>query len=307
MSWARLCGSFCFHRKVLEADSRTRDRASGAFARLLAWSAENLTGGQISAPIALTITKDRKVLDALVAVGLLDRDEEDYVLHDFCDYNPTGEELAARREELRTKRSEAGRRGAAARWGDGKPKEGWPFGSMANDGKGDGNLPCDFMANRGKGHGKKMPTSPSPSPSPPPSVVDFALTRVEVPPEPVERKRTRKPRTAQHSPEVIAAKNRVVQTFVECFKAKKQVEPKSILDVDHAKAFELAQRFGADESCSIVRRAFEHDFVVRENATLRYIVSRADTYRGTTPRKTSGRREQQQAVGDEPWLREHLS
>ncbi len=122
MSWARLCGSFCFHRKVLETDSRTRDRASGAFARTLSWSAENMTGGKISAAIGLTLAKDRKVLDALVDVGLLDRDGEDYVLHDFGDYNPTGQELSARR----VKRSEAGRRGAAARWGDGKPKGALP-------------------------------------------------------------------------------------------------------------------------------------------------------------------------------------
>jgi hypothetical protein len=88
--------------------------------------------------------------------------------------------------------------------------------------------------------------------------------------------------------------------------SEKQVEPKAILDVDHAKAFELATRFGADESCSIVRRAFEHDFVVRENATIRYIASRADTFRGATPKKVHARQEQQQAVGDEPWLREHL-
>ncbi len=33
MTWAKLCGSFCFHRKVLEADLLTKQRASGAFAR----------------------------------------------------------------------------------------------------------------------------------------------------------------------------------------------------------------------------------------------------------------------------------
>jgi hypothetical protein len=55
--------------------------------------------------------------------------------------------------------------------------------------------------------------------------------------------------------------------------------------------FELAKRFGADEACGIVRRAFEHDFVVRENATIRYIASRADTFRGASPRKAHGRPE----------------
>jgi hypothetical protein len=155
-----------------------------------------------------------------------------------------------------------------------------------------------------------MPPSPSPSPSPPPTVVDFALTRVPIAGEATGEttgRRKSNARMPKHSPEVIAAKNRIVQTFIECFQAKKQVEPKSILDVDHAKAFELAERYGVDESCSIVRRAFEHDFVVRENATLRYIASRADTFRGTLPKKAHGPPEQQQVVGDEPWLREHLS
>jgi hypothetical protein len=293
MSWAKLCGSFCFHRKVLEADLMTKHRASGAFARMISWSAENMTGGKLSAAIALTIAKDQKIIDALVAVVMLEREGNDYTIHDFGDYNPTGEELAVRRDQLRLKRSEAGRRGAAARWGHGKP---------------DGNLPSTQMANGGNGCGKKMPPSPSPSPSlsPPPTVVDFALTRVDATAKTAPAKNPNA-RTAKHTPEEVAAKNRVVQTFIDCFKAKKQVEPKAILDVDHAKAFELAKWFGVEEACGIVRRAFENDFVVHENATLRYIASKADTFRGAAPKKAHGRHEPQRAVGDEPWLREHLT
>jgi hypothetical protein len=187
-----------------------------------------------------------------------------------------------------------------------------PSAEIANDGKPNGNLPAARAATDGSGHGKAMPTSPSPSPSPspsscpPPAVVDFALTRVDGDAA-TRDKRKSNARAAKHTPEEIAAKNRIIQTFIECFTAKKQVEPKAILAVDQAKAFELAKRFGADESCNIVRRAFESDFVVRENATLRYIASKADTFRGTAPKRTHGRHEVQQIVGDEPWLREHLS
>jgi hypothetical protein len=137
-------------------------------------------------------------------------------------------------------------------------------------------------------------------------VVDFALTRVDMTAE-TEVRRKSNVRKAKHTPEDIEGKNRVVRTFIECFKTKKGVEPKSILEVDHAKAFELAKQYGAEEACSIVRRAFEHDFVVRENATLRYIAGRADTFRGVAPNRDHGRHERQQVVGDEPWLREHLS
>ena len=332
MSWAKLCGSFCFHRKVLEADALTQQRASGAFARMISWSAENLTGGKLSPAVALTIAIDRQVLEALVTVGMLERDGDDYVLHDFGEYNPTGEDLAARRAALRAKRAEAGRRGAAARWGHrlpaadvagnppeaierpesvgdlGQPHGPLPAAPMASGGgpRGPqhGLLPSVPLAVDGNGRGKNMPTSPSPSPDPPPSVVVFAPRPAERASEAEDGRRSKA--TAKHTRGEIAAKDRLVQTFAQCFKAKKQVEPLAILEADHAKAFELVKRFGVDEACAVVRRAFEHDFVVRENATLRYIASKADTFRGTAPKKARDRREQQQAVGDEPWLKEHL-
>ncbi len=354
MSWARLSGSFCFHRKVLEADSRTKHRASGAFARMLSWSVENMTTGKLSAGVALTIAQDQRVLDVLLNVRLLERHEGDYVIHDYCEYNPTGEELAARRAELRAKRSDAGRRGAVARWGRGKmddgvsspgmaheaqdpgkpeghlpspgmaheaqdpdkPKGHLPSPGMAHEaqdpGNPEGHLPSPGMANEctrdGKGHGKPMPTLTLTSTSqiPPPTVVDLALTRTE-PTAETRGRRKSNARAAKHTAEQIAAKDWVIQTFIECFEAKKHVEPKAILAADHAMAFTLVQRLGADEACSVVRRAFEHDFVVRENATLRYIASRADTFRGTAPQKARDRHAQQRVVGDEPWLREHLS
>jgi hypothetical protein len=295
---------------------------------MISWSAENMTGGKLSAAVALTIAIDPKVIDALVAVAMLERDGRHYVIHDFGDYNPTGEQLTARREELRAKRSQAGRRGAAARWGsdrpDGKlrsakaPLDGQSDGNLpsakaANDakphGKPNGNLPSLQAPSDGKLHGKSMLTSPSPSPSPdpPPTVVTFALTRVDPTVESGDRRKSKASPTTKHTADEVASKDRIVQTFVECFTAKKHVEPKAILSVDHAKAFDLAKRFGVEESCSIVRRAFENDFVVRENATIRYIASKADTFRGVAPKKAQERREQQQVVGDEPWLREHLS
>jgi hypothetical protein len=292
---------------------------------MISWSAENMTTGHLSAGVALTIANKPKVLDVLVAVGMLERKGGDYVIHDYCDYNPSGEQLAARRDELRTRRSDAGRQGALVRWGRGPSEGDSPSRRMANEaenhGKPDGNLPCTNMANDAPPDGrllsasmandrpqdgKTMPTLTSTSQIPPPTVVDYALAPVE-PKAETRGGRKANARVTKHTPEQIAAKDGVMATFVECFHAKKQVEPKAILAADHAKAFELAVRFGADEACSIVRRAFEHDFVVRENATLRYIASRADTFRGTAPRKAHGRPEQQEVVGDEPWLREHLS
>jgi hypothetical protein len=228
MSWARLSGSFCFHRKVLEADARTKHRASGAFARMISWSAENMTTGQLSAGVALTIANEPKVLDVLVAVGMLERKGGDYVIHDYCDYNPSGEQLAARREQLRTRRSDAGRQGALVRWGR-SPSEGdSPSRRMANEaenhGKPDGNLPCTNMANDAPPDGrllsasmandrpqdgKTMPTLTSTSQIPPPTVVDYALAPVE-PKAETRGGRKANARVTKHTPEQIAAKDRVM-------------------------------------------------------------------------------------------------
>jgi hypothetical protein len=145
MSWAKLSGDYPFHRKVLLVGNE----GAGAHVRMIAWSAENLTGGRVSRAAALAIAA-QPLIDRLVEVGLLDVDGDGWAVHDYADHNPTGEDLAARRAELKAKRAEYGRRGAAALWGkrDGK-----------GDGKPNGNLP-------GKADGKNMATSPFPSPSP---------------------------------------------------------------------------------------------------------------------------------------------
>ncbi len=127
----------------------------------------------------------------------------------------------------------------------------------------------------------------------------FALARVEgagaMPSKP-----SRKPK---HAPDEIAAKARVVDTFIECFKAKKGVEPKLSHDGEHAAAFKLVETYGVDEGCAIVRSAFEREFVVRDNATLRYIASKPDTFRGSAPGPTRAIRSlvQPAPVGQSAW------
>ena len=81
--------------------------------------------------------------------------------------------------------------------------------------------------------------------------------------------------------------------------------PKKIHERDHAAAFALAKTYGSDEGCSIVRRAFEDEFVTTKNTTIAFIESKSETYRGKVVPKANGRREVQALVGDEPWLQEH--
>lgn len=112
----------------------------------------------------------------------------------------------------------------------------------------------------------------------------FALTRVEAdgPKAPGAKK------TPKHDAETIAAKNTIVEAFCESFKVKKGIRPKSLSAGDNAAAFRLAKTFGADEAVAIIRRAFEDSFVVEKNATLTFIASKADTFRGTTTTKPNG-------------------
>jgi 23S rRNA maturation mini-RNase III len=112
-------------------------------------------------------------------------------------------------------------------------------------------------------------------------------------------------RRAKHAPELIAAKNALLEEFVACCMATKGLTPKKIHKRDHAAAFALAQTYGVAEACAILRRAFDDPFVRTKNTTLAFIESKAETYRGSAVKKTAGRRELQALTGDEPWLKEH--
>jgi hypothetical protein len=119
-----------------------------------------------------------------------------------------------------------------------------------------------------------LPTPPEP----------FALTGGEV----SKAKSRRRKGPAKHTAEEIAAKDRVVSAFSDVFETKKQVKPRSIDAGDHVAAFKLAKVYGAEEGCAIIRRAFEDPFVVGKNATIRFIASKADTWRGVMPAKANG-------------------
>lgn len=62
-----------------------------------------------------------RALAVLADAGFLRYEGAEYAFHDWGDYQPSRAAVAEKREELSQKRSEAGRRGAEARWGtDGK-------------------------------------------------------------------------------------------------------------------------------------------------------------------------------------------
>lgn len=146
MSWAYLDDQVAFHRKTLAAGNE----AFGAWIRMIAHACAYDTRGLVERSVALSITS-KKVIARLLEVGLLERDGEHYRIHDFDDWQrPRGRTTP---KELSDARAEAGRKGAAKRWGShGKePTSAVAIETllpMAND----GNLPWQTVA-------------PSPSPT----------------------------------------------------------------------------------------------------------------------------------------------
>ena len=114
--WARFDDQFWTHRKVILAGNE----ATGAFVRIVCCCAQRLSNGRIDHATALLIAAKQKVLDRLVEVGMLERAEDGFIVHDWRDWQPSAEEVAVKRSELAAKRAEAGRRGASARWQNGK-------------------------------------------------------------------------------------------------------------------------------------------------------------------------------------------
>lgn len=100
--WLRLETTFVDHPKVLAAG----EVAQAAWLRLLAWSVEHRTDGQL--PAAVVCREKSAVVKKLVDVGLLDHDGVEYAIHDFLDFQSSRAEWDAK--------SDANRMNARKRW-----------------------------------------------------------------------------------------------------------------------------------------------------------------------------------------------
>ncbi len=132
MSWARIDDQIAFHAKTIAAGNE----AFGAWVRMLAHCCAYGTGGFVDDSVARSIASPRS-LRRLVEVGFLELDDGGYRVHDFAHWNPTAASVQEKRAAVSNVRSEAGRKGAAARWSkdgsrDGKTGSKQPSGNMAN-------------------------------------------------------------------------------------------------------------------------------------------------------------------------------
>lgn len=105
MPWFRLDDSFDTHPKVLMAGNE----AVGLYIRCGTYAARNLTDGFVGQEIVLLYGSD-SLAATLVRVGLWHRARGGWTIHDYLDYNPSREQVLAKRKI----RSEAGRAGGVA-------------------------------------------------------------------------------------------------------------------------------------------------------------------------------------------------
>lgn len=170
MSWGRMDDGFDDHPKVVAMLDRDDPVVAGFAIGLwtLAWTwAHRNTRKRGKTPGLLPPGLPRRWfgpaaregVNLLVAHGLWDEHESGgWMIHDFADYLPT--------EGTREARSEAGKRGAAARWGK---RDG--AGDAGFDPDQDGNLPSDCHDEDGNGlasDGSRAPARRDPIPTPTP-------------------------------------------------------------------------------------------------------------------------------------------
>ena len=128
MSWLRIDDGFADNVKVSELS----DRAFRLHVEALCYCSRNLTDGWLLPKTVKVLTAGigatRKHVDELIEKGLwLNSQGGGFTVNDYLEYNPSAEQVKATRKDLSAKRSDAGRKGAAARWkqtdgnGDGKP------------------------------------------------------------------------------------------------------------------------------------------------------------------------------------------
>ncbi len=104
--WVRLDDAFAEHPKVIGLS----DGAFRAHVSALCYCNRNLTDGRVPAVLGNGHAEE------LVAAGVWEQNGNGFVIHDYGDYQMAKSEVEARLLEISHLRSEAGKRGAQARW-----------------------------------------------------------------------------------------------------------------------------------------------------------------------------------------------
>lgn len=140
MAWFKIDDGFWAHPKTVGLSGP----AVALWLRGGTWSASQLTDGFIPAKILPLLQAETSHAAELVEADLWEVLPDGWGFHDWQKYQPTREQVEAKRDSISAKRAEAGRKGAESRWKNGK------------NGK--------AMANAWQDDGKRMaPSRPVPS------------------------------------------------------------------------------------------------------------------------------------------------
>lgn len=128
MPWVKLDDQFPGHPKVAQLSPAWRPLAVFLHINGLCWCNQYLTDGHIPKSMVSRLGPEvecleiiqtqgpitaRKVAEALVAVGLWEEREHEYVIHDFSLFQPTRREVESRRRHVSTVRKQAGSKGGS--------------------------------------------------------------------------------------------------------------------------------------------------------------------------------------------------
>lgn len=116
VSWGRCDDTFYRHPKVAELDDELRKGCIALYWMAISWSNDHLTDGRVSTGTLRVLGGESSEADELVRVGLWDRMERGFLVHDWADFNQTKAHVM----EVRALRSVAGKAGADSKW-HGKP------------------------------------------------------------------------------------------------------------------------------------------------------------------------------------------
>jgi hypothetical protein len=116
LPWTKLDEGFHSHSKVADIEPELMLAAIGLHCLALSWCGEQLTDGVLpkGQPARLAGGSVVLLIDELIRVGLWERRGTGYQIHDYLSFNPSREQWEAEQQQ----KSEAGKRGAALRWGE---------------------------------------------------------------------------------------------------------------------------------------------------------------------------------------------
>lgn len=113
MTWFKVDDRFPESDKTIELTLRPEGLAAiGLWTLCGAWSAGRGNGGRITTAVVKRFRGTKKMVAALVEVGLWDPSDDEWQFHDWADYNESAETAQA----IKAAEREAGKRGNHERW-----------------------------------------------------------------------------------------------------------------------------------------------------------------------------------------------